>query len=125
MRTVFVSACLALVAGCDLVAGPGDRARDFVEHLVAAESPVPLEPADGLGARIALDYLRALRRQGTKLDYTIADTKRNPRKTVVRLHVASAPGVAGARAAAPVRLVVELDRDANGAWRVVRWQADD
>ena len=124
-------ACVLLLwlVGCNLLANPGNRARDFIEGLVAAEAPVQPDLSDGLAARVALDYLRALHRQGVSLDYRVAEAKRGSGgKTIVRLHVEPARGPYIAHAMSPSevsRLGVELEPDAAAAWRVVRWWADD
>lgn len=119
---------LLCIGGCDLLAGPAHRAREFIEALVAAEPATQPDFADGLGARVALDYLRALHRQGIALEYGVAGTKRNGEKTVVRLLIEPPSGAEIApdgSAPTTLRVSVELLRTGNGEWRVVRWWADD
>jgi len=119
---------LALLAGCNMFTTPGGRARDFVEQLVEADAPPPPELASGLAARVALDYLRALHRQGVALRYRVKETKRADDNAVVRLEVELPHAADAAHAPAPLpppRLGVELQRDAAGAWRTVRWWAED
>jgi len=120
---------LLLLTGCNLFATPGQHARAFFVGLV--EAPVPVQPdlSDGLAARVALDYLRALHRQGVALDYRVTETKRaSGAKTIARLQVElprrSDLAYATPATAAP-RLGVELEPGNDGGWRVVRWWADD
>lgn len=119
---------LLSLAGCNMLSSPTQHARTFVAGLVEAESTVPPDLSEGMGARVALDYVRALRRQGAALEYRVLDSKPAAGgKRIVRLRVEPprGPDLAHASSAPPPRFAVELEPDAATAWRIVRWWADD
>lgn len=96
---------------------PANRARHFIESQVAADTPAA-EPAGDLAGRVALDYARALARQGAGLHYRVeASTDAAGQANAV---VAVIPERAGAAALA-VRFRVLLIKDDAGDWRVAAW----
>ena len=111
-------ACLAV--GCGWWSpSPANRARHFIESQVAADTPAAA-PAGDLAGRVALDYARALARQGAGLTYRVEASADAPGQASAV--VAIVPERADA-ATPPLRFRVQLSRDDAGDWHVAAWSA--
>lgn len=113
---------LSLLMGCGWSDTPGDRARHFIERQVAAESPVT-DPAGDLSARVALDYARALVRQGARLRYRVEKTIATVDQTTALIAVTPDPRADTVPTGA-LRFNVVVARDGAGEWRVTQWSAE-
>lgn len=98
---------------------PANRARHFIESQVAADTPASA-PGGDLAGRVALDYARALARQGAGLQYRVEASADAPGQAsaVVAILPERADGVTP-----PLRFRVQLSRDDTGDWRVAAWSA--
>lgn len=91
LRLALVAGVVFMVAGCSVFTGAAEsRARELVRVLIstpddqarAASLAVlpPGQPADallqGVGAQVAMSFLRAKHRQGRRLDYSVISTTR-------------------------------------------------
>ena len=114
---------LSLLMGCGWWSDtPSDRARHFIERQVAAETPAT-DPVGDLAARVALDYARALVRQGARLRYRVEKTIATVDQTTALITVTPDPR-AGTAPANALRFSVVVARDGAGEWRVTQWSAE-
>ena len=135
VKTAWVVGVLLLcLTACEpLWSGPDDRAQDFLETLVTA--PTDLQklrdlallapernPEDLLGdlsARVALDFLRAKHAQGVALKFSHDEARGlDATRDSVTIRVAYlAPGTSVSH---EVKMHVQLEKNAEGQWRIVR-----
>ncbi len=118
---VIVLGCLAV--GCAWWSpSPADSARHFIESQVTADTPAAV-PAGDLAGRVALDYARALARQGSVLRYGVETSTIQADET--RTVIAVTPVRADGTAPPALRFHVVLAKDDAGGWRVRAWSAAD
>ena len=118
---VIVLGCL--VIGCTWWSpSPADSARHFIESQVTTDTP-PAVPAGDLAGRVALDYARALARQGSVLRYGVETSTIEADET--RTVIAITPARADGTAPPALRFHVVLAKDDGGGWRVHAWSAAD
>lgn len=122
------------LTACDWFRGtPEKRATDFIETLVvdpandvrlrelsnAGMEYKPAELIDGMAARVALEYLRAKRKQGVDLKFKFEPVHRAEKRRLLVPVVARGGGVEELKER-PVRINVEFDKDRNTGWRITR-----
>ncbi len=118
---VIVLGCLPV--GCTWRSpSPVDSARHFIESQVTADTP-DTAPAGDLAGRVALDYARALARQGSVLRYGVETSTVEPDET--RTVIAVTPTRSDGTAPPALRFQVVLAKDDTGGWRVRAWSAAD
>lgn len=118
LSVIVLLGCMAV--GCGWWSpSPANRARHFIESQVAADTP-EAAPAGDLAGRVALDYARALARQGAGLRYRVEASADAPGQAsaVVAILPERADG-----ASPPLRFRVQLTRDNTGDWHVTAWSA--
>lgn len=119
-RLTTIAILISLLMACGWWSDtPGDRARHFIETQVAAETPA-IDPPGDLAARVALDYARALVRQGVSLRYRVEKTMGTAAQTTALVTVTPD----GTVPANMPRFRVVVARDGAGEWRVTQWSAE-
>ncbi len=127
---------LVSAAGCEFVPGSAEgRARLFVETLVREPQALerlhelvrpgaaPEELVEGVGTRVAVNYLRARARQGLALDFVSTVAQKSAAGERLVIVVVSDSGVRQADEG-KARFRVYLVRDDEHDWRVARLQVD-
>ncbi len=124
--------------GCGFFSSaPENRARDFVKLLImepdndqrlrelSRPDPVrgPLELAETLTAKVALDYLRAKYRQGVNLDFKIGNVQNQGDNRKITIIVATNTKTK-AGLSDKVEFYVFLEKGAHG-WQVIRVGAEE
>ncbi|MFP5348810.1 MAG: hypothetical protein ACLGHO_03080 [Gammaproteobacteria bacterium] len=118
LSVIVLLGCMAV--GCGWWSpSPANRARHFIESQVAADTPAAALGGD-LAGRVALDYARALARQGVGLQYRVEASADVPGQAsaVVAILPERADG-----AISPLRFRVQLTRDDTGDLHVATWSA--
>ncbi len=117
---------------------PENRARDFIEALVAnpaetqplheiANLPPEQNPealVDDLSARVSLDFLRVRQAQGVSLKFVQGETRRadDTHRTVMIKVTYLQPGTP---MTGEVRFLVRIEKDVQGRWRIARVAGDN
>ena len=139
LRAALVIGVVLALVGCSVFPGAAEtRARDFLRVLIskpddqarlAGLAVVPAgQTADalvqGVGAQVAMSYLRAKHRQGSRLDFSvISTTSRDDRNKTVIIAVAQRGAAALQMHRALFRL--QLQATAERGWLVTGVQAGD
>lgn len=128
-----------VLAGCEpFWNAPERRALDFAETLVTMPADMqklrdianlapdrnPEDLLDGLSARVDLDFLRAKQTHGAALKFALGETRHiDALRRAVPVHVSwLQPGTPANR---EVRMQIQIEKDAQGRWRITRVTGDN
>lgn len=139
LRLVLVGASLMTLIGCTVFTGAAEsRARDFVRFMISTPDDqarlaglaqlAPGQPADallqGVGAQVAVSYLRAKHRQGRRLDYSVISTTSQDDQTKIVIIAVDQRGK-GALQKQRALFRLRLQTFAERGWLVTGMQAGD
>ncbi len=141
MLAALLLAAAAVAIGFLLWDAPVSRARDFIETLVlepnddeklrdianAPAEQLPTELLSGLDTKVGIDYLRAGYLQGMELKFSYNEIRQGePRKRIVNVMVTQAEVVGKQdHARRRVRFQVDMGKEQDGTWRIIRVSVDD
>jgi hypothetical protein len=130
---------MVVLAGCEPFWNvPERRALDFAEALVTMPADMqklrdianlapdrnPEELLNGLSARVAVDFLRAKQAQGVALKFALGEARQiNASRREVSVRVSWLQP--GTPANSEVRMQIQIEKDAQGRWRITRVTGDN
>lgn len=125
---------IGMLSGCEAWWNkPEDRAQAFIEAFIYAPSETaklrdiaqlpaernPQELVEGLGARVALDFLRAKQAQGIQLNLVQSAVKHSDAShRIISIRVTDASSVAAVNK--DVVFQVYMEKNQQNPWRIVR-----
>lgn len=139
LRLALVAGVAFVLVGCAVLTGAAEsRARDFVRTLISAPEDqarlagladlAPGQPADallqGVGAQVAVSYLRATHRQGRRLDFSVISTTSQDDQTKIVIIAVEQRGN-GALQLHRSLFRLRLQESAERGWLVTGMQAGD